>query len=205
MKTVAMMAVATGIVAACSSSPSHAPAPVATATPVTRADTPIRRTQVVISESFSPRTGAAAINAFIPEIAPVDSGGECLVTRTGGSGATIVNASFPSRAVAHTQATIMFDSSGRLIRYSERRGGTRTPSTVGMTDAQRDSTIRAASVATRSTSVTLDYAIDQAIVSNRGGGQPTNAILSTVRAVETLPKFGPLAARVERVRRLCGV
>jgi hypothetical protein len=160
--------------------------------------------RVVMSESFSPRTGEAAVITFIPEVAPVDSGGECSVTRTGGSGATIVSASFPRRTAAHTQASIMFDSSGRLIRFSERRGAM-LPPTVGMTPEQRDSTIRATNAAKRSTVISIDYAIDQAIISNRGGGRPTDAILSNVRAVEKIEKFGPIVARVERVRRLCGV
>jgi len=196
---VAALAAATTLSASCRS----APAPAAPA-PVARGDT-IRRVDVFIGESFSPRTGAAAIAAFVPEIAPTDSGGECMVSRTGGSGATIVSAAFPSRATSHTQATMVFDSSGRLTRFSERRGGTRIPPTAGMTAAQRDSTVRAASLATRSTSISLDYAIDQAVISNRGGGKPTDAILTNVRAVEKLEKFGPVVARIERVRRLCGV
>jgi hypothetical protein len=79
------------------------------------------------------------------------------------------------------------------------------PPTTGMTSEQRDSTIRATNAAMRSTLITIDYAIDQAIISNRGGGRPTDAILSNVRAVEKIEKFGPIVARVERVRRLCGV
>jgi hypothetical protein len=198
-----------GITVACSSHmsrpPAQAPAPTTAATPTSAAAAPMQRTNVFIGESFSPRTGDAAIRAFMPEIAPVDSGGECMVSRTGGSGATIVSAAFPKRATAHTQATIMFDSAGHLIRYSERRGGAKMPSTVGMTDAQRDSALRTATMTVRSTSVTLDYAIDQAVVANRGGGRPTDAILGTVRAIENLEKLGPLTARIERVRRLCGV
>jgi hypothetical protein len=158
----------------------------------------------MVGESFSPRTGEAAIKAFVPDVAPVDSGGECSVARTAGSGATLVSAWFPRRTAAHTQVSIMFDSSGRLVRFSDRRGGM-TPPMTGMTPEQRDSTIRAVNTATRSTLITLDYAIDQAIVQNRGGGRPTDAILSNIRAIEKMEKFGPIVARVERVRRLCGV
>jgi hypothetical protein len=101
--------------------------------------------------------------------------------------------------------SITFDSAGRLVRVSDRWGVTKVPSTVGMTPAQRDSTLRAASMGTRSTSVTLDYAVDQAFAMNRGGGRPTDAITGPVRDVERLPKLGPPLARIERVRRLCGV
>jgi hypothetical protein len=212
--TTAALLVAAAIGTACGKSAPRPPEPVPAATSSTAATqasppavrtTPAQRTDVFIGESFSPRTGDAAIHAFVPEIAAVDSGGECNVIRTGGSGATIVTASFPTRTAAQTQATITFDSSGRLIRYSERRGVAKIPSTKGMTDPQRDSTIRTVSAATRSTSISLDYAIDQAVVMNRGGGKPTDAILGTVRAIERLDKLGPPIARVERMRRLCGV
>jgi hypothetical protein len=79
------------------------------------------------------------------------------------------------------------------------------PSTAGMTDVQRDGTIRAAEAGQRSTSISLDYAIDQALVSNRGAGRPTHAVLGTVRSIENLEQLGRPKARLERVRRLCGV
>jgi hypothetical protein len=189
------------IVAACAS---RAPQPPAPATPSTSTATSTVR-RVSISDSFSPRSGDAAIRAFVPDVAPSDSGGECMVARTGGSGATVVSAVFPTRAAAHTRATITFDSSGHLVRYSEQRGVGKIPSMVGMTDAQRDSTLRAALNATRSTNVSLDYPIDQAVVSNRGGGRPTEAIIGNVRQIESLEKLGPLTARIERIRKLCGV
>ena len=204
MRVVSVMSLACAIVTACSSRASQPTGPAPATTP-TRAAAPIQRTEVFIGDSFSPRTGDAALRAFIPDVAPVDSGGECTVSRTGGSGATIVSAWFPTRAASHTQATLMFDSVGHLIRYSERRGGAKMPSTVGMTNAQRDSSLRAATMAVRSTTLTMDYAIDQAVVANRGGGRPTDAILGTVRAIENLEKLGPLTTRVERVRKSCGV
>jgi hypothetical protein len=193
------------VMVACSSRPSQppetTPAPANTSTGTA---TPIAR-RVLLSDSFSPRSGDAAIRAFVPDVAPVDSGGECMLTRTGGSGATIVSAAFPTRTSAHTRATITFDSAGHLVRYSEQRGAAKAPSMVGMTDAQRDSTLRQALNAVRSTNVSLDYAIDQAVVSNRGGGRPTDAIIGNVRQIENLEKLGPLTKRIERIRKLCGV
>jgi hypothetical protein len=53
--------------------------------------------------------------------------------------------------------------------------------------------------------LSFDYAIDQAIVMNRGGGKPTNAVLGTIRSMENVAKLGPPAARIERARKLCGV
>ncbi|HEY2163315.1 MAG TPA: hypothetical protein VGH04_04960 [Gemmatimonadaceae bacterium] len=160
---------------------------------------------ISVGESFAARGGAAALRDFTPEVAPVDSGGECVVGRTSGSGATVVQAYFPSRTGVRTQMTINFDSSGRLVRVSDRWGVTRVPSTVGMTPAQRDNTLRAASLATRSMTVTLDYVLDQAFAMNRGGGRPTDAISAPVRDMERLRQLGPPVARIERVRRLCAV
>jgi hypothetical protein len=160
---------------------------------------------VRIGESFSPETGDAAIRAFVPDVAATDSGGECTLNRTGGSGATIVNAYFPARAGAKSQVTITFDSARHLVRYSERHGIPHLGSMTGLSDAQRDSVMRAADAAVRSTSVSFDYAIDQAVASNRGGGKPTHAVLGTVRAMEKLESLDVPAARQERVRKLCGV
>lgn len=160
---------------------------------------------VSVGESFSPRTGAVALHDFRPDVAPVDSGGECVVGRTPGSSATVVQVYFPSRAAVKSQMSITFDSSGRLVRVSDRWGVPKIPSTVGMAPAQRDSTLRSATASVRSTSITLDYAVDQAFVLNRGGGRPTDAIMGPVRDVERLPQLGPPAARLERARKLCGV
>lgn len=92
------------------------------------------------------------------------------------------------------------DSRGRAARL-----GNHVQSTAGMTEAQRDSVLRASAAAVRSTTISFDWVIDQAVVMNRGGGRPTNAILGPVRAIERLDKLGPPVARLERVRTLCGV
>jgi hypothetical protein len=164
------------------------------------------RVSVRVGEGFSPRSGPEALAAFVPEVAPLDSAGECMLMRTSGAGATIATAMFPQRTNAKMQVTIMFDSSGRAVRYIESRNppnpGRITPATP---DAQRDSIMRAATNAVRTTRISLDFAIDQALATNSGGGRPTDAIIGTVRSFERLEKLGSPAARMERVRRLCGV
>ncbi len=162
------------------------------------------RTRVSNGDSFVPQRGDAALRAFVPDVAAEETGGECQLLRTSGSGATIVTAYYPTRQNARLQVTVTFDSAGHVARYSERRGVphlARGP----MTPAQLDSAVRASDAANRSTTVSLDYAIDQAIAMNRGGGKPTSAIMSTVRAMESLPALGPPSARLERMRKLCGV
>jgi hypothetical protein len=163
-------------------------------------------TGVRVSEPFRAVRSPAALRAFVPEVDAPESGGECLTTRTGGSGALTVTAFFPNRTAADLQVTTTFDSSGRLVRYHESRGVPRFQGiTISTPPAQRDSMVRAAQERVRTTTISLDYAIDQAIVSNRGGGKPTDAVLATVREVERLEKLGPPIARLERMRKLCGV
>jgi hypothetical protein len=204
LKRIGLTAAAALVVAACSSAPQPSrPAPATADTARTSrqpADVMVR-----VSESFRPLRGDSAIRAFAPEIAPVDSAGECYTGRTPGSGVTMVSAAFPTRKAPQTTITLTFDSVGHLARYSEIRGVPHLPSPVGMTNAQRDSAVRAATNATRSTSLSFDYAIDQAIVMNRGGAKPTEAIIGTIRSIERLDKLGPPVARIERARKLCGV
>jgi len=193
------------VVLGCSTTPKPGPAPSTSADTVRSPRPSDVLVRVTSSESFSPQRGEAAIRAFVPEIAPVDSGGECFTGRLPGSGATTISASFPTRKAARTTITLTFDSAGHLARYSETRGVPHPQSPAGLTDAQRQEAVRMAIDTTRSTSLSFDYAIDQAIVMNRGGRKPTNAIMGTVRSFERLDKLGPPIARIERARKLCGV
>ena len=201
-KFVALFATAVALAchAARSPAPSAPPAP-----PASVPATPMVRAVVTVGESFRPATSDSALRAFVPEIPATDSGGECRLTRTSGNGSTIVQASFPSFDSVRTSVTLMFDSAGHLVRYSESRGAglhVRTP--PGTSEAQRDSAFRA-SQAFRRSSLTLDYAIDQGVATNSGGGKTTTAVLGSVRAVESLAALGPQTKRLARVRKLCGV
>jgi hypothetical protein len=206
MRTIGSLIAAVFVVAACSTTK-----PNATAAPALRVDTsraPREPTDVMVrvrsGDSFSPQRGEAALQAFVPEVAPFDSAGECFTGRLPGSGVTTVSASFPTRKAPRNSVTLMFDSAGHLARYSEQRGVPRFPPPTGLTSAQLDSAMRAATDAIRTTSLSFDYAIDQAIVMNRGGGKATNAVIGSIRSMESLKKLGPPIARIERVRKLCG-
>jgi hypothetical protein len=164
----------------------------------------VQRTTIAIGDSFSPKSDAAAIAAFVLDLAPVDTGGECSVIRTSGSGATIVMASFPRRANSHTQVSLSFDSAGHLVRFSDSRNGWHAPR-MPMAKEKLDSVIRADLNATRASSISFDYPLDQALAINRGGAKPTEAIIGSVRAFENMAKLGPPSARIAMVRRLCGV
>ena len=169
--------------------------------PSTSADVFVRRGDV-----FFPSSGDAAIRAFRPQIAAFDSAGECQLMRTSGSGATRVMAMFPSRIGSKSRVSLAFDSSGRLIQYSESRGvvpAVHLPPT--MPRAQLDSAFRASMAASRTTDISLNYALDQALAVNRDGERTTNAVIGTVRSMENLESLGNPRARMERVRKLCGV
>lgn len=167
---------------------------------------PVVRLRVATSDPFSPETGDAAVKAFVPDVAPADSGGECTLRKLPGSSATTATAAFPTRTAPLMSVSMTFDASGKPVRYSEMRGvpSTRGKMVVGMSEAQRDSVLKAATAAIRSTIITLDYAIDQGIMHNRGGGQPDHAVLTSARVVESLPKLG-VHERMARFRKLCGV
>ncbi len=181
-----------------SSPPTTTPAPSTTTEPITR-DVFVRAT----TDMFSPKRGDEAIRSFTPEVSAAEVGGECRLTRTSSSGATMVTAGYPDIAKSNLTLSITFDSAGHVVRYSERRG---VPHIGKLSSpAQLDSALRAAEAAMRSTTIMFDYAVDQAFVMNRGGGRPTDAVVGSVRSFERLEKLGPPAARMERMRKLCGV
>jgi hypothetical protein len=192
--------------AACqSSAPPPASGPTPTAAAAGAPPTASRQDRIVAVGPFRPKRGDAALAAFVPDVAANESGGECNVQRTAGSGATIVSAAFPNRAAAAMTVTITFDSAGRLVRYSEVRGAPRVHTPPGMSGAQIDSALTAAMNAVRTTSITLDYPIDQAVLMNRGNRRPVDAVMGTVRAAENVERLGPVRKRLDRVRGLCGV
>src|SRR6185312_3028725 len=79
------------------------------------------RQEVFISDGFSPRRGVDALKAFTPAMPAADSGGECSLSRSTGSGATTVIASFPGHVQRAMTVALTFDSTGHLVRYPETR------------------------------------------------------------------------------------
>lgn len=165
------------------------------------------RTRVEFSDPFSPQSGAAAVKAFVPDVAAPESGGECAMHKlTGLSFAQIATAYFPTRADSKMTVSLTFDSAGHLTRYSEVRGFTGLHNIPpGTTEAQRAAMLKDGIAATRTTTISFDYAVDQAVARNHGGGQPDHAVIATPREMESLPVLGPVTQRLVRVRKLCGV
>jgi len=196
-----LASVAAGLaMAACASAP--APVPL---TPRGATGPEVRMSTFASGETFTPAIGDAAARAFKAEIAAVDRGGECGVYHSPGSTATTITAAFPSRAEKIMSVALTFDSAGHLAKYSEQRGADvffKMPPNA--TRAQQDSVVRASANAVRQTVISLDYAEDRGMISNRGAGRPTEAVLASVKTIESLPSLGPLTERLARVRKLCG-
>jgi hypothetical protein len=151
--------------------------------------------------------GDAALRSFTPDIAANESGGECNFWRTtSGTIAANTIAYFPNRANTKMTVQITFDSTGRLTNYYETRAPVNYPALPpGTAPAARDSLFKSARDAHRSTSIILNFAMDQAILRNFGAGQPENSVMAKVNDVESLPGLGPVKDRLARVRNLCGV
>jgi hypothetical protein len=152
---------------------------------------------------FIPGTGPHALKSFVADVQPDESGGECSLNRSRGNGALTVVAYYPTRTASNMQTVMTFDSVGHLVHYTETRGIPHIK--PGLRLEQADSARRAIEATMRSTSISLDYPVDRAFAMNRGAGKPTVAITSTVREMENLDNLQRPAARMERMRKLCGV
>jgi hypothetical protein len=205
MRTVGVLGLSV-LMYACASGSGPAQRSSASPAPAT-GDSTRPRARIEFRDPFSPDVGPAAVKAFIPDVAAFESGGECAMHKLpGSSSATITTAYFPSRAAPQMTVSITFDSAGHLVQYAELRGVvTLRGFPPGTSAPQRDSALRAAEAAMRSTSISLNYPIDQGILRNRGGGKPSNAALSSVHEIEAVARFGPVTERLVRVRKLCGV
>jgi hypothetical protein len=165
------------------------------------------RTMVVYRESFQAAYGAAALNAFTPELDTPETGGECQMWHLPkGIVATNVNAWFPNHVKPMLTVEMSFDSTGALRLYHETRGPLKM-STLGRgsTLAQRDSAYLAMRVDRRFSRIAFDYSTGEAILRNYGAGKPDNAVVAKVSDVASLPRFGPVNDRIARIRKLCGL
>lgn len=174
-------------------------------TPTSGSSTPEVMVRVTSGPTVRMSSSAMALADFTPDVAPVDSGGECRVMRTSGSGATIVTAYFPNQRDPETVVSLAFDSVGTLVRFTDSRGNIRINIPPGSSPSVRDSLLRSSGDAKRRTSITLDYPLDRAFAVNSGGSEPTQGVTGTIREMESLEKLGPPSARLVRARKLCGV
>ena len=207
-ETVKRFALIAGAWVAACAKPAATPPPTPTATSAVAIASAIRIVPMsgsgtMIEEPVTTASGPVAAREFVADAKPDESGGECMLTRTSGNGALTATAFYPTRTASTTQVGVTFDSSGRVVRYFEMRGIPHTP--PGLRREQVDSARRAIQASLRSTSISFDYVVDRAFVLNRGAGKPATGVTASVREMETLENLGRPAARMERMRKLCGV
>jgi hypothetical protein len=148
----------------------------------------------------------AALRRFRPARPAVDSGGECVVRESPmlGAGMRSLVGYFPTRADAEAMVSLTVDSTGRFLRYHERRGLLRIPAVArATTPSARDSVIAAAERTTRITEISLDRVTGEARAVNRGGGRPSEGVFGLVPEFETSAELGQPGARASRVAELC--
>jgi hypothetical protein len=164
----------------------------------------------------SPRTVTSASPAdFRPALAAVDGPFEC----TGreaigqsamgrllvGADAIAYTAAFPSKSDTKATVVVMVDSTGKIVRYSERRGPPLRPAAnPGNSDARRSADALAAAVAAvRSTNITMDYRAGSATVANMGGGRPDERMSGPIDVMGSMQEFGKPLDRAQRVLAQC--
>lgn len=160
----------------------------------------------------APPSRSATLDSFQPDLAAVDGPFECgpssKIGETpagrviAGPDAVSYFGMFPNRADAKATVTVIVDSTGKIIRYAERRGPPLRPQR-GATASAAD--VAAAAAAVRSTTITLDYRTGRAIVGNNGGGGPDQSVFGPVDIVGRLEKFGKPLDRAARVLAQCRV
>ncbi len=197
---------AIGLLAACA--PSNPP--VSSSTP---ADLPAGGTDVFVK--VSPATGGATLADFQPDLAAVDGPFECtgrdLIGQSGigrellGPDAVSFSAVFPSRAQTRATVVVVVDSTGKMIRYAERRGRSIGPAVPAGLESRASAAEVAAAAAVRSTTITLDYGRGRGTIANRGGGRPDQSVSGPIGVVGSMNKFGNPFERAARVLAQCRV
>jgi hypothetical protein len=149
------------------------------------------------------RTDPAAVDEFRPDVAPVDTTGECAVQPSPTGSGRLVTMSFPDRATARAQIAVVVDKAGRAVQSSERRGLVVVPGRPGATPEERQRALAAANRATRSTTITLDFATGQAMLANTGGGRKDEMVIGRVPDVLARATLGRPGERVHNVLLRC--
>lgn len=167
---------------------------------------PPRETDVLIGRPSSrPNATPAALARFRPAQPAPDTSGVCepRVMRIG-SGRQITMW-IPDRATARATIAAIFDSTGRLVRSSERRGviAVRTPGGAKSMEEVRRA-FDAAEAAVRTTMLSFDYVIDQALLTNRGGGQADETVMARASEAGALESLGRPRARLDAMIARCG-
>jgi hypothetical protein len=164
------------------------------------APTPILRR----GQEVRPLRVSADVVSWRPEIAPVDSGGECSAAPLPGMGVRALLVQFPARATARASLIVTLDSTNTPIRFTDSRGVLRTPGFAqAKTEAERDSVLREARRLVRRTTISYDFATGTAMAINLDGGRPDQAVSGAITLFDTLPAMGAPRRRMQRALAIC--
>jgi hypothetical protein len=164
----------------------------------------------------SPTAGSTGLAEFQPDLPAVDGPFECtgrepigesaIGRQLLGPDAVSFSAVFPSRAEVRATIVVDVDSTGKLIRYAERRGPPIRPSVpADLESSATPAQVAAAAAAVRSTVITLDFRRAQGSIANRGGGRPDQIARGPIEVIGSMEKFGKPLDRAARILAQCRV
>jgi hypothetical protein len=152
----------------------------------------------------STREAAVALADFQPDLGAVDGPFECETREVMGPNSIAISSSFPIRAQTKATVVVFVDSTGKIIRYAERRGPPIRPGVPPGQEAHATAAqVAAAAAAVRSTTITLDYGRGRAMVANRGAERPDQMASGGIDVVGSNEKFGKPLDRAARVLAQC--
>jgi hypothetical protein len=154
----------------------------------------------------STREAAVTLADFQPDLQAVDGPFECGSREVMGPNSISVSSAFPSWAQTKATVVVFVDSTGKTIRYAERRGPPIRPDVPPGQEAHATAAqVAAAVAAVRSTTITLDYVRGRATVANRGGGRPDQMTSGGINVVGSMERLGKPLDRAARVVAQCDV
>lgn len=133
------------------------------------------------------RGDGSGFAGFVPAVAAVTEGGECarLASRPG---QTLFLLSFPSRTASQRNVSVVVDTAGTLLTYSDLRGDLRRPE------------LRTGPV----TAITINFERSLASATNEPPGQIARMVQGTPAQLLAAEHLGPPGALIAQLRDRCG-
>ena len=150
--------------------------------------------------------GSVTLADFQPDLPAVEGPFECTGREVFDPNMIAVYAHFPNASDSKATVVVFVDSTGKMVRYAERRGPPIRPAVPpGLESRATAAQVAAAAGAVRSTTINLSYERGVANVANRGGGQPDQFASGSIGLVGPIDKFGRPFDRAARVLIQCEV
>ena len=164
---------------------------------------PLVRTTTATETRVVPVANRTRLADFSLDVPLPSDSGVCVRRPVPAGVGEMVSVYYPEQPHASAVTTVTVDTTGRIVRVSDRRGRVSFRGVPGGTPAQFDSAFAEARRSTRSSSVTLDLVIGQAILSNDGGGRPDQSVMALASSVANDPRFDRPLARAYAIVARC--